>query len=117
MNTGRLDRLAQLYTLRETIGDGGAPRRVFDAPKAVWLGLVRTGATLPADSQGGKRADVVTVFAAHYSDCFSEGSRLKVDGQTYEITAAVEAPPPSPRRQKMHLTCRALVGAQPTPTV
>jgi hypothetical protein len=39
-----------------------------------------------------------------------------VDGQTYEITGAVEVPPPAPRRQQMHVTCRALVGAQPIPT-
>ena len=116
MNPGRLDRLAQLYALTEVTGEGGAPRRKFSPPVAIWLGRMKASATLPADSQGGKRVDAETVFLARFNAALAAGARLKVDGQTYEITGAVEAPPPAPRRQQMHVTCRALVGAQPTPT-
>jgi head-tail adaptor len=116
MNPGRLDRLAQLYALRENTGEAGSPRRVFAPPVAVWLGRIQARAALPADTQGGKRVDAETVFLARFNPAIAAGARLKVDGQTYEITGAVEVPPPAPRRQQMHVTCRALVGAQPIPT-
>jgi len=114
--TLRLDRIAKLYALRETTGDAGSPRRVFYPPVSIWVGRLRARASLPADSQGGRRVDAETLFAARYCTAIAAGARLIVDGQTYEITSAIEVPPPAQRFQQMHVTCHALVGAQPIPT-
>lgn len=111
MNPGRLDRLAQFYALTEPTGPAGAPRRTFANPVAIWVGIDKRAGKLPDDQSGGRRAVVDTTFTARFSESITAGSRLRVDGQTYEITSAVEAP--GPRRAYLTLTCRAIPGALP----
>ena len=113
MNPGKLDRLAQFYALTEEVGPGAAPRRTFSNPVAILVSVEkdRFGNRLPADQAGGAREAVEARFMARYSDAITSGSRLRVDGVTYEIKGVAEAA--GPRRAYMVLTCRSTAGTKP----
>jgi head-tail adaptor len=113
MNPGRLDRLAQFFALREEVSPGSAPRRFFENPVALWLALEKekTSARLPADEAGGPRSATDTRFIARFSEAITPGSRLTVEGKTYEVKGVAEAP--GPRRAYLTLTCRATTGTKP----